>query len=91
MHGEGIKQDYAAALRFARRAADQGNASGMTNLGVLYAKGLGVPQDLREAIKLYAKAAEKGHNDAISNLRGLAAAGMAEAAAALQRLRLAPS
>jgi TPR repeat protein len=89
--GEGVAQDYAAALRFARRAADQGDAGGMTNLGVLYVNGWGVPQDLREAIKLYAKAAEMGYNVAISNLRELAAAGVPEAAAALRRLRLAPS
>ena len=63
----------------------------MTNLGVLYAKGLGVPQDLREAIKLFAKAAEKAEKTAISTLRALAAAGVPEAAAALQRLRLTPS
>ena len=58
---------------------------------MLYLKGWGVPQDPHESIKHFAMAAAMGDDGAISNLRGLAAAGAAEAAAALRRLRLAPS
>ena len=88
MHGEGVAKDYAAALRFARRAADKGNAVGEANLGVLYANGWGVPRDVREAIKWYAKAAAQGIEGAVANLRAYAADGVPEAAAALRRLRL---
>ena len=90
MHGEGVAKDYVAALRFARRAADKGNAIGKANLGVFYANGWGVPRDMREAIKWYAKAAAQGIEGAIASLRMLAADGVPEAVAALRRLRLAP-
>ena len=82
--------DYAAALRFARRAADKGDGGGESSLGALYANGWGVPQDVREGIKWYAKAAAQGYEGAIMYLRRHAAAGVPEAAAALRRLRLAP-
>ena len=82
--------DYAAALRFARRAADKGDGGGESNLGALYANGWGVPQDVREGIKWWAKAAAKGQEGAIKNLRRAAANGLPEASAALPRLRLAP-
>ena len=42
-------------------------------------------------MKWYAKGAEKGQENCIECLRGLAAEGVAEAAAALRRLRLAPA
>ena len=90
MLGKGVAQDYAAALRFAHRAADKGHAGGEVNLGFLYASGWGVPQDVREAIKWWAKAAAQGNETAIKNLRTLAAGGVPEASAALLRLRLAP-
>ena len=56
----------------------------------VYALGQGVPADNREAAKWLAKGAEKGHEGCIKGLRELAAGGVAEAAAALRRLRLAP-
>jgi TPR repeat protein len=90
MHGEGVAQDYAAALRFARRAADKGDGGGESNLGALYANGWGVPQDVREGVEWWAKAAAKGEEAAIKNLRARSAAGVPEATAALRRLRLAP-
>ena len=90
MLGEGVAQDYAAALRFARRAADKGHAGGEGNLGLLYASGWGVPQDVREGIKWWAEASAQGYEGAIEYLRRAAANGVPEAAAALRRLRLAP-
>ena len=90
MCGVGVAQDYAAALRFARRAADKGDATCESHLGLLYANGWGVPQDVREGIKWWAKAAAKGKEGAINNLRAHAANGVPEAAAALRHLRLAP-
>ena len=59
-------------------------------MGILYTNGWGVPKDDREAARWFAKSAAQGDEDAIENLRALAAAGVSEAAAALQRLRIAP-
>jgi TPR repeat protein len=89
IHGAGVAKDYAAALLWARRSAEAGNAAGEATLGILYAKGLGVPRDVREGVKWLAKSAAHGFESAIKNLRQLAAAGEADAAAALRRLRLA--
>jgi hypothetical protein len=43
--GRGVKQDYAESVRWYRKAADAGNASGQYNLGLAYANGEGVPQN----------------------------------------------
>ncbi len=88
--GEGIERDYAAAMLWARRSADQGDTVGANNLGALYANGWGVPQDLRAAVLWFPRSAKQGNKYAKDNLLGLAAAGVPEAAAAVQRLRLAP-
>ena len=42
--GRGVPQDYAQALVWLRKAADQGNAAAQTNLGAMYGLGLGVPR-----------------------------------------------
>ncbi|MGM0553267.1 MAG: phospholipase D-like domain-containing protein [Pseudomonadota bacterium] len=56
------------ALEWYRRAAEQGDAGGQFNLGVIYATGRGVPQDDREAVEWYRRAAEQGHADGQFNL-----------------------
>ena len=60
--------EYAAALRLARPAADQGNANAQTWIGVLYANGQGVSQDYAEALRWYRKAADQGNATAQNNL-----------------------
>ena len=49
--------EYAAALKFWRPLAEQGNALAQAFLGVMYADGDGVPRDGGEAVKWYRKAA----------------------------------
>ena len=83
--------DFAAVLLFARCGADGGNPAGAFHVGAIYELGQGVPVDMREASKWFAKGAEKGDEVCIKRLRALAAGGVAEAAAALRRLRLAPA
>jgi uncharacterized protein len=39
------ERDYRAAAQWYRQAAEKGLGSAMTNLGLLYLRGLGVPQD----------------------------------------------
>jgi Sel1 repeat-containing protein len=44
-HGRGVPQDYAEAVKWLRRAAEQGLADAQNDLGCMYAHGRGVPQD----------------------------------------------
>lgn len=54
------EKDYANAMIWFRKAADQGNAAAQNNIGWLYQNGWGVKQDYAEAANWYRKAAEKG-------------------------------
>ncbi len=56
------------AVRWYRRAAEQGHAGGQYNLGYMYQNGYGVPQDYAEAVKWYHKAAAQGDALGQSNL-----------------------
>ena len=67
-NGQGVPQDYAAAVSWYRKAADQGDADAQYNLGVMYDNGQGVPQDYAAAVSWYRKAADQGDADAQYNL-----------------------
>ena len=58
------KGDYATALKLFQPLADQGDAGGETELGLMYNFGMGVPQDYAKAVTLFSKAADQG--DAIA-------------------------
>jgi TPR repeat protein len=61
--------DDAEAVKWYRKAAEQGNAEGQTYLGVMYSRGVdGLPKDYAEAVKWYQKAAEQGYALAQNNL-----------------------
>ena len=62
------RKDYTEAVKWYRKAADLGNASGQFNLGVMYSNGYGVTQDKAEAVKWYRKAADQGRANAQYNL-----------------------
>ena len=66
--GNGVPQDYDEAVKWYRKAAEQGNAMAQNNLGDAYENGHGVPQDYDEAVKWYRKAVEQGEALAQSNL-----------------------
>jgi len=59
-NGQGVPQDYAEAMKWVRKAADQGLAIAQSKLGNMYAAGQGVSQDYAEAAKWYRKAADQG-------------------------------
>jgi uncharacterized protein len=44
-YGQGVPQDYAVAMSWYRKAAEQGDADAQVNLGILCGMGQGVPQD----------------------------------------------
>ena len=47
--GKGVQQDFAEAVTWYRRAADQGYLEAQYNLGSMYANGRGMRQDFAEA------------------------------------------
>ncbi|WP_146113983.1 tetratricopeptide repeat protein, partial [Haemophilus influenzae] len=57
-NGHGVKQDDFEAVKWYRKAAEQGYADAQFNLGNMYYNGHGVKQDDFEAVKWYRKAAE---------------------------------
>lgn len=59
--GHGVPQDYTAAMKWYRLAADQGKADAQFNLGLMHADGQGLPGDSVEASQWFQKAAEQGH------------------------------
>ena len=56
--------DKAEAVKWYRKAAEQGHSDAQNNLGACYDEGDGVAVDKAEAVKWYRKAAEQGHSDA---------------------------
>jgi hypothetical protein len=52
-HGQGAPQDYAEAVKWYRKAAEQGHAHAQNNLGAMYHKGQGVHQDYIQAYMWY--------------------------------------
>ena len=58
MYGEGIPQDYDAAIKWFRLAAEQHHRRARFMLGVLYWSGDGVPQDYDNAVRWFRLADE---------------------------------
>jgi hypothetical protein len=58
-HGRGVVANDPEAMKWFRRAADQGAARAQFNLATAYAEGHGVPQDSAQAVKWYRRAADQ--------------------------------
>jgi TPR repeat protein len=58
--GRGVQQNYPEALKWFRKAADQGHANAQFKLAAMYQTGTGVPHNFTEAFKWFRKAAEGG-------------------------------
>ena len=71
----GVAPDYAQALSWYRKAADQGHAAAQFNLGIFYASGQAVPRDMAEVARWWQLAAMQGHVEAQFNLGLLYAQG----------------
>jgi uncharacterized protein len=70
--GDGVTQDDAEALKWYRKAAEQGDAVAQYNLGVSYYNGEGVLQDTIAAHMWFNIAAANGINAAVKNRDTLA-------------------
>jgi TPR repeat protein len=57
-------KNYAEAIKWYKKAAEQDNATAQNNIGQLYKDGLGVSQDYAEAMKWLLKAAAQGEDRA---------------------------
>jgi hypothetical protein len=68
-NGQGVTQNDTEAVKWYRKAAEQGHANAQYFLGWMYENGRGVAQNDFEAVKWYRKAAEQGHADAQNALR----------------------
>ena len=66
--GKGVAQSDEKAVKWYRKAADQGNGDAQSNLGVMYREGRGVDQSDEKAVEWYNKAVEQGHAGAQNNL-----------------------
>ena len=64
----GVEKDYSEAVKWYRKAAERGDATGQVNLGYMYKNGLGVEKDFSEAVKWYRMAAEQGDADGQTKL-----------------------
>jgi TPR repeat protein len=64
-------RDFAKALFWYRKAAEQGYAAAESQLGDLYQYGNGVPKDLVQARAWYQKAADQGDAGAKQSLANL--------------------
>ena len=61
LYGQGVEQNYEAALRLCEAAAKMGNANAYVMLGEMYLLGNGVAVDQAKAVEYYRSGAEKGH------------------------------
>jgi TPR repeat protein len=66
--GWGVKQDFARAADWYRKAAGSGVMAAQVNLGDLYSEGRGVPHDPATAVYWWRKAADQGAAQAYYNL-----------------------
>lgn len=73
--GEGVDQDFHAALRWFLEAAQQGHQAAQFNLGVMLQNGEGARRDYREAVRWFETAARSGHTKALFQLGFLALEG----------------
>ena len=71
LKGLGARQNYTEAIRWYRKAAEQGVVKAQYNVGVAYEMGRGVAKDHAQAVMWYRKAAGQGHARALERLRKL--------------------
>jgi uncharacterized protein len=66
--GDGVRQNFEAALNWFRKAAAQGDGTAENNLGVMYFFGEGVPRDKEQSLHWYRLAAKHGNAEAMFNV-----------------------
>ena len=74
-NGQGVRQNYAEALRWYRKAAEQGVAEAQYNLGAMYHNGQGVRQNFHLSKEWFGKACDSGWQKGCDQYRSLNQAG----------------
>ena len=64
----GTSKNEVEAVKWYRKAAEQGHAGAQCNLGTMLVRGLSTAKNEAEAVKWLQKAAEQGHERAQFNL-----------------------
>ena len=62
-HGDGVKQDFAAAMRWYARAAEQGDIPAQRAIGTMYMRGQGVRRNERVGMRWVMLDKIAGHHD----------------------------
>lgn len=70
-NGKGGPEDAGEAVKWYRKAAEQGNAAAQWRLAVMYDQGDGVSQDFKKAVEWFQRSAEQGIAPAQLVLGGL--------------------
>ena len=70
--GDHVKQDCAEAIRWFWKAADQGSAGAIYNIGIMSAAGQGTPADIVGAYACFDIAAREGSPDAAEKMKLIA-------------------
>ena len=70
-YGQGVRQDYAEALRWYHKAAEQGDAEAQYNLGAMYHNGDGVRRNFHLSKEWFGKACDSGFQEACNQYRYL--------------------
>jgi len=68
IQGKGVPENDVEAVKWFRRAAEQGCARSQTSLGTMYGKGEGVPEDYVKAYMWWSLAKAQGEKEAALNL-----------------------
>jgi TPR repeat protein len=71
MGSDGVPEDKVEAVKWFRKAAEQGDSEAQFKLGIAYYYGKGITEDKVETIKWYRKAADQGNKDALILLKQL--------------------
>ena len=71
-NGQGVAQDYSAAMKWYRMAADQGDADAQYYIEDIYKNGYGMAQNILIAKEWYQKASNRGNSHAINKLKRMA-------------------
>ena len=66
--GKGVPQNHVEAMKWFRKAADQGDVKAQYYLGLMYFQGIGVPKDFVKAYMWYSMASANGNEKAMENL-----------------------
>ena len=71
-YGKGVAQSHSTAMKWYRKAADQGDAKAECKLGVMYALGEGMAApDLFEALRWLRRAVAQGNGQAAGLARAI--------------------